>query len=179
MKKTTKILSLEIARILETYSNSEIQEAVELLRGYGKGESLLEYLSAASPDRAPTRRTSSKSKKPSSKPVGSITSRAVLRLKESQPEKFDILSEFDQLVRSGKVLSTNESLRRFGEQLSKGFEPRKSWKESISAVMEVLADLSLEEMRDRIRSVLVDSENPGDDGYQNLANFLIRGKAGE
>jgi hypothetical protein len=179
MKQAAKILSLEIAKILETYSESEIGEAVDALRAFGKGKALLEYLSELGPHSDSRGRTSLKPTNALGKLAENSTSRAVLRLKNSQPDKYFLLSQFDQLIRSGKVLSTNEALRRFGERLSKDFVPRKSWKESISAVMEVLAGSSLEEIREWIAPVWLDSERGGDDGYQNLANFLIKGKTTE
>jgi hypothetical protein len=179
MKQRVKALIIEITRIIESYTDSEIGEAIDALRELGTGKALVEYLSEfESPKHSPGR-DSSRSAKTRSKPVDMVTSRAVLRLKDSQHEKFVLLSEFDQLIRSGKVLSSNEALRRFGERLSKDFVPRKSRRESIGAVMEVLAESSFEECRDLIRSAVVESERGGNDGYQNLANFLIKGRMAE
>ncbi|WP_164989139.1 hypothetical protein, partial [Enterobacter cloacae] len=44
-KKNIISLALSIAKILEDYTETEIQSAVDLLNTYGKGADLLKYLS--------------------------------------------------------------------------------------------------------------------------------------
>lgn len=178
MRKSTRSLALRIAQILEEHSSDEIADAIGILEKYGYNSDLLRYLAATSgsdriakPEKA-FRSTSA------SKPIYQTTSKAVLDLERSDPQKHRILLEFDKLVREGRVLSTNEELRRFGEAVSKEFRPRKSRKDNISAVMSILAPMAQPDVERYVKRALDSASRKDTDEYQNLANFLMHGHRG-
>ncbi|KWB96630.1 hypothetical protein WL44_02225 [Burkholderia ubonensis] len=107
-----------------------------------------------------------------------VTSRAVLALKDKDIEKFRVLSEFDALIRRGQLLPTNDDLRRFGERLTKDFEPKKARKETISALMSVLANHSVKDIEELIEFSASFGVAGNTDEYQRLAHYLIKGKEG-
>lgn len=178
MRKTTFSLALQIAQLLEEYSDRELREAVELLRERGYGASLLDYLSRR---HAPSHQPASPSvasRPTKTKPIEETTSRAVLALKDKNAEKFRILSEFDALIRRGQLLPTHEDLRRFGESLSKELEPKKTRKETISALMAVLAARSVQDIERLVELAASFGVAGNTDEYQRLAYYLIKGKEG-
>lgn len=177
MTRSVKSLALRIALLLEDYSEREIEAAVSMLRSHGTDSSLLNYLAGEgeSPSRTRTKETSTSS----SKPLEESTSRAVLKLRDEDPEKYRVLSEFDLMVRRGQLLSTHENLRRFGERISKDFEPRKSRKDTIGALMAVIADRPLSEVAQLVEFAASFGVEGNTDDYQRLAQFLIKGKGGQ
>jgi hypothetical protein len=123
MNSTALSLALRIAQLLEEHSETELQEALSLLERHGLRSELLDYLAQRKAD---SRASRPKRKSESTRPrLEDTTSRAVLRLRDSDPDKFRLLSEFDLMVRRGQVLATLEDLKRFGERISKDFQPRK------------------------------------------------------
>lgn len=177
MTRSPISLALKIAQLIEEYSDREIRDAVGLLQQFGQGEELLRFLSGRRRTAAPSSPSHSAPLKVKS--LDEITSRAVLKLKDSDPEKFKILSEFDLMVRRGQLLPAHEDLRRFGERVSKNFEPRKARKETISAVMTILADRPVLEIERLIEFAASFGVEGSTDEYQRLARFLIEGKGRE
>lgn len=175
MSNSGHAIALRIALILEEASPEELAEAIDILRRCGNGSDLLKYLSAASKGKStkPTRKASRSSK--ATKPIDQMTSKAVLDLEKSDPKKHQILEEFDRLVRQGKVLPTNEALRRFGERISKEFRPRTARKDNISAVMTTLAPMTQNDMERHIKMALDSLPRRDADEYQKLANYLMHG----
>jgi hypothetical protein len=176
MKKTTHSLALRIAQILEEHTAAEVSEAIAILKRCGTKSELLAYLAAA------TRKESSQETKKASgsggtsKPIDQVTSKVVRDLEKSDPAKHQLLSELDKLVRQGRVLETNEALRRFGETVSKNFRPKTNRKDNISALMAILAPLPEIDLEQLIKDVLDNSPKRQSDEYQKLASFLIRGR---
>jgi hypothetical protein len=171
MTRSARTLALQIALLIEENSDRDIREAVKLLERHGHGGKLLEYLSKRS------LRDEQQSQEPltSAKALQDITSRAVLKLEGAEPEKFELLSDFDAAVRHGHMLASNDILRRFGEMISKSYEPRKSRRENISAIMSLLAERTLDDTKQLIKMAASLGANSADE-YQNLAKFLIKGK---
>lgn len=174
MKKTAISIALRIAQLLEDYSESDLRDAVQLLREHGYGSRLLTYLSDQNEEARQPIASSPQSTK--AKPIHKVTSRAVLDLKDKDPEKFRVLSEFDALIRLGQLLPNHEDLRRFGERLSKDFEPKKARKETISALMTVLTDHSVQDIKELIEFAASFGVAGNRDEYQHLAHYLIKGK---
>lgn len=177
MKKGTLSLALHLAALIEGHSDDELQSAVNLLKKYGSGESLLDALSrrdgrSIEGSTHPRQTVKSKPNKSSSE----IVSRAVLALKEKEPEKYRLLYEFDSLVRREQILPTNEDLRRFGERLSKSFVPKKVRRETISALMTTLASRTTGDIENLIAFAATFGVSGATDEYQRLAQFLIEGK---
>jgi hypothetical protein len=172
MSSTPLALALRIALLLEEHSERELQSAVKLLRERGSRSVLLELLGGASDPvlPKPKRLTSS------SRSIEDTTSLAVLQLRESDPDKHRLLSEFDKMVRRGQVLATHEDLKRFGERISKDFQPRKSRKDTIGHLVATMAERPLTEI-ERLVEFAASFGVAGDtDEYQRLAQFLIRGR---
>ncbi|WP_022693037.1 hypothetical protein [Ponticaulis koreensis] len=173
MRKKSRILALQIAAMLEENSTSDIYEAVEILEECGHQSALLKFLSKSSGRRKLTEKSITSSTRRQDKPIEQITSQAVLLLEKSEPEKHKILLNFDKLVRNGDVLATNDALKRFGEKISKEFNPRSSKKDNISAVMKLLAPMKQEEIELHVKRALEDAQKRDGDEFLNLASFLM------
>jgi hypothetical protein len=172
MSSTSLALALRIALLLEEHSERELQSAVKLLRERGSKSSLLDLLSGEREQTPP------KSKGPTTpgRPIEETTSLAVLQLREIDQDKYRLLSEFDKMVRRGQVLATLEDLKRFGERISKDFQPRKSRKDTIGHLVATMAERPLTEI-ERLVEFAASFGVAGDtDEYQRLAQFLIKGR---
>lgn len=176
MKKTARSLALHIAQILEEHTDTEISEAIGILRRYGSTSELFTYMATSTREESFQAAKKFSNNGRASKPLDQITSKVVRDIEKSDPTKYRLLSEFDKLVRQGKVLETNEALRRFGETISKDFRPRKARKDSISALMGILVLLPESDIEQLIKHVIDNSPKRQSDEYQNLASFLIQGK---
>lgn len=175
MTKNSNALALRIAQILEEHTAKEIDEAISMLRKCGTTSELLTYLAGATnPSRSSGRRKASTVGK-KSKPLDQVTSKAVRDLEKSDPEKHQLLLEFDSLLRQGRVLETNDAVRRFGEFVSKDFRSRTARKDNISALMTALARLDEDELRKSLNQALENRAAHKSDEYQRLARFLMRG----
>ena len=126
-----------------------------------------------------------KSKTNSSRGTGARTaipkaSRVVLALKETDPEKYDVLTDLDSLLREGKILSSLDAIRTVGASLNKSFVAGKSRKDAIPKLMKLLADLPLDQLRGVVESLLEQSSDKrrssDEETYSKLAAFLIHGK---
>jgi len=172
MSSTPLALALRIALLLEEHSERELQSAVKLLRERGSKSALLNLLSAERESTPPK----SKGTTAPSRPIEETTSLAVLQLREVDQDKYRLLSEFDKMVRRGQVLATLEDLKRFGERISKDFQPRKSRKDTIGHLVATMAEKPLTEI-ERLVEFAASFGVAGDtDEYQRLAQFLIKGR---
>jgi hypothetical protein len=177
MNSTALSLALRIAQLLEEHSETELQEALSLLERHGLRSELLDYLAQRKAD---SRASRPKRKSESTRPrLEDTTSRAVLRLRDSDPDKFRLLSEFDLMVRRGQVLATLEDLKRFGERIRKDFQPRKSRKETVGVLLSTLAERSLSEIEKLMEFAATFGVAGDTDEYQRLAQFLIKGRRAE
>ncbi|MBZ8132500.1 hypothetical protein CLD20_04360 [Afifella sp. IM 167] len=86
------------------------------------------------------------------------------------------MREFEKLIQAGEVLKTNEAVRNIGDLTGKKFVVKKSRKESIAALLVVLAESNIEDIRNFIKAAIAPEERVGGDQYQRLADFLIKGK---
>lgn len=173
MNKSTFSVALRIALLIEEFSERELQEAALLIEARGGRSFLLDYISGSSLQK---KRTGSKKTITPRKEVNQ--SKVLSELKLHEPEKFGLLSEFEAMLRRGAVLPAFEDIKRFGEQLSKKFVPRKSRKESISPLIALIAERSLDEIRKVIDLGASFDGSGTSDEYQRLAKFLVRGKEG-
>ncbi|MDD2760367.1 MAG: hypothetical protein PHH11_08735 [Methylomonas sp.] len=174
MTKSPLGLALQIAQLLEDNSDKDIRAAVALLESHGFKSGLLEYLSRkVSSSVVDNKETSTRS---SRQTLEDSVSKAVVNLKDKDPEKYKLLLEFDQMVRRGQALTTLEHMKRFGEHISKDFEPRKSRKETISPLLTILSDRSLAEIESLIEFAASFGVSGDTDEYQRLAQFLIKGR---
>ncbi len=172
-----RIAALKISLILEEYKPEELKKAVEILRDSGRSGILLDYLAdershASRRVRKPGKLSTGRSQLLDSEQ----RPKALLQLEESEPEKFDLLSELDNLIKSGKILRTNEAVRSLGERVSKSFVGKKTKRESITSLYEVLAESDIDNIRNIIEVAIAPHTHVGDDNYRRLAEFLIKGK---
>ena len=175
MSTTPLALAFRIAQIIEENSERDIRAAVALLDSRGIGGPLLDYLARRSQIINTSPRAGAARNE-----RASLNIQHVMRgLRESDPNKFRILSEFDRMLRHGHVLTTFEDFKRFGERVSKDFQPRKSRKESIPGLIGLLAQRSTVELEDLIRLAAASGTRGDADEYQRLAHFLIKGKEDE
>ena len=175
MSRSINSLALKLAQVLEDHSEKDIRSAVDILKQKGFKSDLLEYMAEIQGRAAkPSQKTGVPRK--DRNPMVLSNSRAVLRLKDQDPERFKLLSEFDLMVKRGQILASNEDLRRFGERISKSFEPKKSRKDTVSALMVELCDRSLLDIEKLIEFAATLGVAGGTDEYQRLAQFLIKGK---
>ncbi|WP_299616792.1 hypothetical protein [uncultured Tateyamaria sp.] len=175
MTKNSNVLALRIAQILEEYTAKEIAEAISTLRKCDTTSELLTYLAAATkPSQASNRRKGSAAEK-RPKPIDQVTSKAVRDLEKTDPDKYQLLLEFDSLLRQGRLLETNDAVRRFGEFVSKDFRSRTARKDNISALMTSLARLDESELRKSLKRAFENPTSQKSDEYQRLARFLMSG----
>ncbi len=173
MNTRVSSLARRIAAIEKEFSEREIQQAVKLLEKDSSSSQFSAYLSNG------TKSTTRRAKSPRRRKANlDQRSRAVLRLERQDPEKYRVLSEFDFLLRKGRVLPKVNDVRNLGESLTKDFTSRNSRRASISKLMEILATRSLDEVTEVVDSVLsVDDQDNGKSDYQRLADFIITGKS--
>ena len=163
-------IALKIALIREEFKEAEILQAVQFLEEKGTTSALLDHL--AGRDVKPTIQKPARRK---TKPIDEQRSQAVIALEQKDPEKYQVLSEFDSMLRKSEVLPQLSDIRRLGEQLSKDFPVVKSRKEAISKLMTTLADHPIEGIREILQSAL-SSSNLDKSEYQQLAGFIITGE---
>jgi hypothetical protein len=176
MTPTPLSLALRIAQLIEDHSVGEIAEAILLLKKHYCRSELLDYLAHRTIESSIAKK--SQPEKPPRK-VEDTTSRAVLKLRESDPDKFRLLSEFDLMVRRGQVLATLEDMKRFGERISKDFQARKSRKETIGVLLSTLVERPLPEIEGLMEFAATFGVAGDTDEYQRLAQFLIKGRPPE
>lgn len=172
MSRSTLALALHIARLIEEHSEKDIRAAVSLLEEHGIKSELLTFVARQG------RKSATSSMRSSELPAShtAATNRALMHLRESEPEKFHVLSEFDRMIKRGQVLTTAEDLKRFGQQVSKDFQPRKSRKETIGPLIAMLTARPLSELKNLIELATSFGVEGNADEYQRLAEFLIKGK---
>lgn len=173
MKKNANALALHIAQILEEHSAAEISEAISILRRGQTTSELLTYLAAATKPASSMSREKDSAVKKRSKPLDQVISKAVRDLEKSDPVKHRRLLEFDNLLRQGRVLETNASVRRFGELVSKDFRSRTSRKDNISALMSALVRLEEDELNKALDQAMESSSVNKSNEYQRLAQYLM------
>lgn len=170
-------IALRISLLKEEFSESEILEAIKLLEEQGSASALLAYLAGRKVTDATSKMTRSKHR---NKPLNEQRSKAVIELETKEPEKFRLLSEFDALIRKGKILPDLEDIKRLGEQLSKDFAPKNSRREAITKLISLIAQRPTDEIRTIINRTLSSSKpEDKDNEYQELARFIITGKSSQ
>ena len=180
MNKTAHTLARQFALLLEQCSEKDFAEAIEILRDNGIPREQVKDLSAASRYVKKNGSQSVKGTSPNGhkqKPLDQVTSQAVRSLEKKDPEKYRVLLVFDRAVRKGEVLVNNSELRRFGYAIDKNFSKRKSRKDYISAVMSALAAKPLSNIKGHVQKAMDGAYAHSPDGYQNLARFIIEGRA--
>ena len=157
-----------IGLILEEYSRSEIAAAIRLLRENGIDSSPFKALAPSRP-----KRSGASGSTPKRDPK-LVRSKATTALKETDPAKFEVLSEFEKLLREGQLYPQTADLRTLGDRLEKGFPDLKNRRDLISRLMGCLAQRSLDEIRAVVKDAIPAGERARDE-YHKLATYIIRG----
>lgn len=169
-RRTTKA-ALEIQLLLQEYSAAEISDALSMVGGR-EGEDLLGFLArtaSLSPER---RQRQSVGKHGGLSSTGET--RALQELKDTNPDKYEVLKEFEGKIRAGVILSTLDDFREFGKSLGKAYKPAKSRKEALGQLMGVLAQMQLEELREAIAKAQI-ARSRDEEAYGRLAEHIITG----
>ena len=175
MGNPVHVIALRIALIIEEASPDELGKAIDILMRSGYDSDLLRYLATISIGLVTNPPGKSPVSTMADKPIGQVASKSVLDFEKTNPEKYQVLAEFDRLVQKREVFATNESLRKFGQKISKEFRSGNTFKDNVGVIMATLASMSQHEMERNIRLALDISSRSEADEYRNLANYLIHG----
>ncbi len=178
MKSRILQAALRIALLKEEFSEKEILEAVKLLKEQGISSNLLTYLANQSKEASKASKIFNRKKtNPEEKKTNADEqrSKALIELEKEEPEKYQVLSELDSLLRQGRVLRDSSEIRKLGEHLSKNFSAKNSRTDLISKLIHLLSNRSIEEIKDILQSALSSSNSEGNE-YQQLANYIITGQ---
>ncbi len=173
MNSNVKQIALKICLIKEEYPEKDIFEAMKLLQKEGINFEILNLL-----DVSKTSDSISKANKPGkkSKSINKQRSKAVIELENKEPEKYQLLSRLDSLIRERRILPKLDDIKDFGEQISKDFAPKSSRRDAISKLMTLIANLSTDEIKELMSNIPPSSVTENhDDDYQELARFIIKG----
>ena len=168
MKTKTRQAVLKLLLLQEEFTRKELEEAVEYISD-NEFSDVVSFL---------RKRTSIKeaSKTDSASPLIEGRSQVLMDLESKDPTKFELLSEFDSLLRKGELTPKMDYIKKVGASYSKEFNPGRSRKETIPRFITLLASLSIDQIRSVITSVI---EETGSDEseYAALANYLIHGQS--
>jgi hypothetical protein len=160
-----KRLASKIASLKASYSDAEFRDALRLL--HGKHGDVKRRHPKREGAILPSRKGRSR------RAIQEEHSLAVVRLRDSQPDKFQLLLQFDQLLRRGEILQSTEDLVRFAERISKSFVRKKSRRENVSSLLSLLAQFKLPEVHKWIDSACRLSAKDSPDSYRKLADFIM------
>lgn len=171
MNSRVKQLILKILLIKEEFSEKDIREAVVVLRDCGTISAFIDYL-AQEQNEDPTSRRA----KPKLKPLHHQQSKLVMKFADKDEEKYRILSEFDNLLRKGKILHRVEDIRQLGNSISKDYPKVKSRKEAVLKLVNLLSEKTTEQVREILQDCLSElSQSQDTSEYHELAQFIISG----
>ncbi|WP_414529789.1 hypothetical protein [Nodularia chucula] len=95
-------------------------------------------------------------------------------LENNEPEKYQLIIQFQSSLKNKELLTENISIRRLCESLDKNFLPKKSRSELINQLIELLISRTIEEIEKIINEVKAKEKNQ-EDSYYKLSKFLIEG----
>jgi hypothetical protein len=171
MKSRILQVALRIALIKEEFSEKEIIEAVKLLKQQGISSNLLTYLANQNKEASKASKNFTRKKTNTEEQ----SSQVLMELEKEEPEKYQVLSEFESLLRQGRVMRDSSEIRKLGEQLSKDFSAKSSRTELINKLISLLSAHPIEEIKEIVQSSLSSSNIEGNE-YEQLASFIITGK---
>lgn len=108
--------------------------------------------------------------------VDGTVSMAVRGLKKTDSEKYNLLSKFEEDVRSGQILGMHDNIKKFGRSVSKEFTPKGVQKETISHLMAIIAKQSLEEITKTIALARTVKTGSGEDNYKKSSEYILGSK---
>lgn len=172
MKSKAIQAALKILLIQEEYNASEINEAISLIKSDGESTPLFSFL-ASENGKSQTKDRSKKAKKN----ISEQSSQILMDLKKNDHGKFQILSEFDSLLRKGLILKGVNDIKMLAAKISKEFPAVKTRRDAIPKLVELLLQLPNDEIRKVIEEALAEAKLSIESSeYQELAHFLIKGQ---
>ena len=171
MNRRPRKAALGIQLLLEEYTAEELAEALGLVGGQ-KGEDLVTYLARTIPP--PSQRRPAPSRNGRSGFSAKGETRALQELKNSDPDKYRMLSEFECRIREGTILPTLDDFREFRTVLGKGYKPAKSRKLALGQLMALLAQMDLAAIQAAIAKAPT-GQARSEDAYGRLADHIISG----
>lgn len=179
MRKSLSKLVRQLEAVLDGNLDADVAEALLVLSRKKKFSTLFPGGRNTPAKLASTNSNRQKQTTPLPSPKASPPqSKVVAALKEVDPQKYEVLLEFEGLLRRGKLYESLPDLRTFADRLQKGFPRLKSRSEVISKLMAILAELPIEQITQIVGEAMQSQERTTDD-YQRLARFLIRGGGGK
>lgn len=168
MNKRIRQAALKLLQLQEEFTRKELKEAAVFLSS-GETETLIELLSAKSHRRRERRAVNTQN--------GDGLSKVVQDLKETDPQRYELLARFEVMLRRETILPTLEEIRKIGTSISKDFQTAKSRKETIPRLMAVVGKMPLGVLQEKLGKVIEESKaEPSDrNAYRNLVEFLITG----
>lgn len=170
MNRRARKAALEILLLMEEYSAEDLAEALSLIGGH-RGEDLLGFFARVVPVSS-TRTTGLRRGSGGFSTKGQT--RALQNLKQSDPEKYRILSEFEGRVREGSILPTLDDFRAFSKVLLKDVKPARSRKLALTQLIEILAQMELPALKAAIAKVPTGRER-GEGAYGRLVEHIVGG----
>jgi hypothetical protein len=168
MNKRSRQAALRIRLLVEEFSPQELNEALAFLGGQPE-EDLLHFLNRI---KSTTAGGQSSRRVPRGK--GTKPSRALDAIRDTEPEKYQLLRTFEQHLWEGDRLRSLHDVRTFGQMLDKDFDTGKSRHEGIGRLMKKLAEMGLEDLREVIRRAPVSNVEESD-GFLRLSRHIISG----
>lgn len=159
MSRTSKSLFLEeiIALLVNRFGAERVRTA--LSRVSVKDEE----------DQPKPRKVSPSSRKPSHPPVIG----ALEEIRESEPEKYRLLKEFLDHLKSRKVLPESQDIRHFAQLIGLKNIAGKSRKDMIPTLMRFLLEQPSERLRVELQSAETISEQQRQQGFSVLTDKLL------
>lgn len=172
MSSRIKQAALRILLIQEEYTEKELREAIKLIQNDTPKSFLFKYLTNSNQGIS-----TNKNQEKGTKPFDQQRSKAVLQIKDKEPDKYKVLSHLDILLRKGLVLQSLNDIKAFVLKISKDFPKVKSRKDSIPKLITLLADKPLTDITTLLEDILKQTDSSTDDSdYQRLAQYLINGR---
>lgn len=175
MKHKVKLAITKIISLQAEFTPSELDEAMDFIRKRGLTDLFAIPMVNATGDNLEKTASLKRNGRQESK---SGVSKILMDLEGKDSEKYQALAAFEALLKSGEVLTRLDSIKKVGISIDKDFQLGRSRKDAIPKLMAVLANLPLAEINNIISSVKYGREDSGllDEGYQNLANYLLNRK---
>lgn len=171
MSKVNPDLLLEVARLLQKYPRKDWQDLLAALRDDSSMrtfEELAETMASPRLRRSiPTQiRTRTRGTRPPSVTV------LLQRLRQSDPQKAEMLSQFRTLALGRQIFQSTTDLRNFahatGLKLSNDVEREKV----VSDLVRAMASMTNDEIRNRLSSLSAQSENLSED-YERWVKIIL------
>lgn len=165
MKNQGSIIALEIALIMQKFSETDIKKAIDILIEYGCDHSLISYFKESQgQEKAKHQKLSSEDK----------IKQALSVLKGKEKEKFQKLSRLSKSLFEKRLLSNSELLEDILKELILEKISQQSREQKIEELISILIEYKNEKIDD-ILSMIHSQEDTLESGHQKLSRYIIEG----